>query len=150
MALRTKNRSSADRPAVLECTAQMHHKHFLSVCFSLSLCRDCDDIFNGDLYEYRNQCRTCSGSNVVSYEDPALFQSQDQLQNVASTDVTTMRALAPDYFPPVSLIERARRFLMRQDRVSSEGYTIHLVDKSYYCPKCREHSLCFEFTGMVD
>ena len=125
-------------------------RNHLSVCLFPFLCRDCNDIFSGDLYEYRNQCRACSGSNVVSYEDPALFQSQDQLQNVASADVTTMRALAPDYFPPVSLLERARRFLMRQERALSEGYTVHLVDKGYYCPKCREHSLCFEFTGMVD
>jgi RNA polymerase subunit RPABC4/transcription elongation factor Spt4 len=125
-------------------------RSFLSMCFFPFLCHDCDDIFNGDLYEYRNQCRTCSGSNVVSYEDPVLFQSQEQLQSAASTDVTTMLALPPDYFPPVSLIERARRFLMRQERVSSEGYAVHLVDKGYYCPKCREHSLCFEFTGMVD
>ena len=125
-------------------------RNHLSVCLFPFLCRDCNDIFSGDLYEYRNQCRTCSGSNVVSYEDPALFQSQDELQSVVSTDVTTMRALAPDYFPPVSLLERARRFLMRQERVSSEGYTVQLVDKGYYCPKCREQSLCFEFTGMVD
>ena len=125
-------------------------RSFLSVCFFPYLCRDCDDIFNGDLYEHRNQCRACSGSNVVSYEDPALFQSHDELQSVASTDVTTMRALAPDYFPPVSLLERARRFLMQQERVSSEGYTVQLVDKGYYCPKCSDHSLCFEFTGMVD
>ena len=125
-------------------------RNHLSVCLFPFLCRDCNDIFSGDLYEYRNQCRTCSGSNVVSYEDPALFQSQDELQSVVSTDVTTMRALAPDYFPPVSLLERARRFLIRQERALSEGYTVHLVDKGYYCPKCREHSLCFEFTGMVD
>jgi len=125
-------------------------RSFLSACFFPFLCRDCDDIFEGDLYEYRNQCRACSGYNVVSYEDPALFQSQDEQQSVASTDVTTMRALAPDYFPPASLLERARRFLMRQERVSSEGYTVQLVDKGYYCPKCREHSLFFEFTGMVD
>ena len=92
---------------------------------------------NGDLYEFRNQCRACSGSNVVSYEEVELFQSQDQLQNVASTDVTTMRALAPDYFPPVSLIERARRFLMWQERASSEGYGVHIVDKGYYCPECK-------------
>ena len=125
-------------------------RSFLSVCLFPFLCRDCNDIFSGDLYEYRNQCRTCSGSNVVSYEDPELFQSQDQRQSVVSTDVTTMCALAPDYFPPVSLLERARRFLIRQERALSEGYTVHLVDKGYYCPKCREHSLCFEFTGMVD
>ena len=125
-------------------------RSFLSVCLFPFLCRDCDDIFNGDLYEYRNQCRTCSGFNVVSYEDPALFQSQDQLQSVASSDVTTMRALAPDYFPPVSLLERARRFLMRQEWLPSEGYTVQLLDKGYCCPKCEEHSLCFEWVGMVD
>ena len=125
-------------------------RSFLSACFFPFLCRGCDDIFNGDLYEYRNQCRTCSGSNVVSYEDPVLFQSQDELQSAASTNVTTMLALPPDYFPPVSLLERARRFLMPQEWLPSEGYTVHLVDKGYYCPKCEEHSLCFEFMGMVD
>ena len=125
-------------------------RSFLSVCLFPFLCRDCDDIFNGDLYEYRNQCRACSGSNVFSYEEVELFQSQDQRQSIASTDVTTMRALAPDYFPPGSLLERARRFLMRQERASSERYTVHLVNKDYYCPKCKEHSLCFEFAGMVD
>ena len=125
-------------------------RSFLSVCLFPFLCRDCNDIFSGHLYEYRNQCRTCSGSNVVSYEDPLLFQSQDELQSAASTNVTTMLALPPDYFPPASLLERARRFLMRQERASSEGYTVHLVDKGYYCPKCKEHSLRFEFSGMVD
>ena len=50
-------------------------RNYLSVCLFPFLCHDCNDIFDGDLYEYRNQCRTCSGSNVVSYGDLALFQS---------------------------------------------------------------------------
>ena len=125
-------------------------RSFLNVCRFPFLCRDCDDIFNGDLYEYRNQCRTCSGSNVVSYEDPGLFQSQDELQSVASTDVTTMLALPPDYFPPDSLLERARRFQKRQEWLPSEGYSVCLGDKGYYCAKCKAFSLCFEFAGMAD
>ena len=125
-------------------------RSFLNVCLFPFLCRDCDGIFNGDLYEYRNKCRTCSGSNVVSYNDPALFQSQDELQSVASTDVTTVRGLPSDYFPPMSLTERARRFLMRQKRLPSEGYSVYLADKGYCCPKCKAFSLCFEFAGMAD
>ena len=50
----------------------------------------------------------------------------------------------------MSLIERARRFLIQQEWLPPEGYGVHLVDNGYYCPKCKVHGLCFEFTGKVD
>ena len=129
----------------------MHYTHFLSVCFSLSLCRDCDDIFNGDLYEYRNQCRTCSGSNVVSDADGRLREPSGNVVRVASCKVITMFALQPDYFPQKQpWWSKLRAFFKSEQRVLSQSHKVNAMKEGYHCPKCRANSLRFELDAMVD
>ena len=43
------------------------------------LCRDCKEIFTGDLYAYQNSCRECKGDNTVSYEDPSLLKGNESV-----------------------------------------------------------------------
>ena len=123
----------------------------LRVCLFPFLCRDCNDIFSGDLYEYRNQCRACSGSNVISFADVTLQKPGAVVVSVASCDVFTMFALPPDYFPQkLPWWGKLRALFKPEQRVVSESYKVCAMKEGYYCPKCEGHSLCFEFTGMVD
>ncbi len=123
----------------------------LSVCLFPFLCRDCNDIFSGDLYEYRNQCRVCSGSNVVSYADVSLRELSAGVVSVASCNVITMFALQPDYFPrKLSWLGRLRALFKPEPRALSESYEVNVMKEGYHCPECSEDRMCFELESMVD
>jgi hypothetical protein len=59
--------------------------NYRTLCCFPFLCRDCDEVFEGDLYVYRNQCPTCSGENITSYEDPSLYQASEDAQTFIET-----------------------------------------------------------------
>ena len=126
-------------------------RNYLSVCLFPFLCRDCNDIFSGDLYEYRNHCRTCKGSNVISYADVSLHELSAGVANVASCNVITMFALQPDYFPrKPPWLDRLRALFKPEPRVLSQSYEVNAMKVGNYCPKCRENRMCFELEAMVD
>lgn len=65
----------------------------LSVCLFPFLCHDCNDIFGGDLYGYRNRCGTGRGPNVISLVDVSLRERGAGIASVAPCNVITRDCL---------------------------------------------------------
>ena len=122
----------------------------LYVCRFPFVCNDCKSLFSGDLYENRNQCPACGGSNVHSYRDNGLYKPTESATSVASCRVITTFALQSDYFPPKSLIDRIFMFFKPEPPLSSESYDVSLMSQGYFCPQCSENNLCFSLESMVD
>ena len=125
--------------------------NYRTLCCFPFLCRDCNEVFEGDLYVYRNQCPTCSGENITSYEDPCLYQASEDARKVASSDVTEWSALSPGFFPEkLTLLEKIKRWRKPVPRERSLSRDVAIMNKGHYCPKCASYGLCFNLTAMVD
>ena len=125
--------------------------NYHTVCCFPFLCEDCHEVFDGDLYVYRNLCTTCGGENVKSFEDPSLYQASADAHEIASWDVIEWSALQPDFFPEkLTLLEKIKRWWRPTPRERSISRTVALMDIGHYCPKCCNYGLCFELTAMVD
>ena len=125
--------------------------NYLDVCSFPFLCKDCDEMVRGNLYEYRNRCPACGGANMISYEAPELFKGSAKAQRVVSSGVTTYLALREGYFPVrLSRLDKIKRFFKPQDPARSEWRDAELKSDGYYCPKCETHNLGFELVGKID
>ena len=122
----------------------------LYVCRFPFVCNDCKSLFSGDLYENRNLCPACSGSNVLSYRDKSLYKYTESAISIASCRVITTFALQSDYFPSKTLIDRIIMFFMPEPPLPSESLDVSLMSQGYFCPECSENSLSFSVESMVD
>ncbi len=140
--------------------------NFRTDCPFPFLCRDCKEIFTGDLYAYQNPCGECNGENTVSYEDRSVTKDRGLKDSILSTTVYSWMTLPLEPLPGVeidppnglSMFQRIKRYFyppvtpMRNlddipraiFRDAKVGETGHL------CPKCEEFSLGFSLRALLD
>ena len=129
------------------------------------ICRDCKEVFSGNLYEEFCSCTMCGSANTLSYESRKArrFRRSDD-QEVAEYYMTTELAQEPVPFTPVVAIPVKKvgfrgwlhRILGRGEaiipspRIRRKSRRVTILNKGYLCPKCAETKLEFLVFAFVD
>ena len=133
--------------------------NFRTDCPFPFLCRDCKEIFTGDLYAYQNPCGECNGENSVSYEDPSLLKGNE---SVASSTTVYSWMTYPEGSPPVTAEQPQIGFIERIKNLfrppAPEPESIYLQryrdaqvrQDGHLCPKCDEYKLGFLMLALLD
>ena len=129
------------------------------------ICRDCKEIFSGNLYQEPCACTECSSANTLSYESRKarrFRRSDDQVVAQSSMVVESKSAptkLTPLVATPVTpkgfagwlrRIRGAGEAIVPPAKRKTKFRELRLLNKGNLCPKCDQTKLEFSVFAFVD
>ena len=118
------------------------------------LCKSCNSVFTGNLFEDASSCEHCESSDTSSYEDAALWEPRDTSDRTQVFDWSMYIGPAPPPEPPPEPQKGLLRKLWRalsESKVEpmprSTRREVVLHRGGYLCPKCNDFSMSFESFG---
>ena len=129
------------------------------------ICRDCKEVFSGNLYEEPCSCTECGSANTLSYESrkSRRFRRSDD-QVIAEYYMTMELVQEPVPFTPLvampvkkvgfrgwlhGILGRGEA-VIPSPRERRRSRRVTILNNGYLCPKCAETKLEFSVFAFVD
>ena len=130
------------------------------------ICRDCKEIFSGNLYQEPCACPECGSANTLSYESRKarrFRRSDDEVVAQASMLLTPAAKLQPAGPPRAEPLTKpkgfagwlaekfdVRDYVPTMPRGFNRFRELRILDKGYLCPKCDKTKLEFGGRAFLD
>ena len=129
------------------------------------ICRDCKEIFNGNLYQEPCACTECGSANTLSYESRKArrFRRSDDQVVTQSSMVIESKSAPTKLTPLVATPVTPKGFAGWLRRIRGLGEAIvppvkrktkfrelRLLNKGNLCPRCNQTKLEFSVFAFLD
>ena len=139
--------------------------NFLTFFAYPHICRDCKEVFSGNLYEEPCLCSVCGSANTLSYESRKArrFRRSDD-QVVAQSSMVVESENAPIKLSPLvatPVLPKGFTGWLRRIRGLGEAIVppvkrktkfreLRILNKGNLCPRCERNKLEFSIWAFVD